>query len=44
MNDFAVAAKNEQICINLINDIDSHMAIDIKDLGRLTQYNGADIV
>ena len=43
VDDFAVASTNEQTCIDLIQEIDKHMTIDIKDLGRLTRYNGVDI-
>ena len=43
VDDFAVATKNEQTAIDLINEIDSYMTIDIKDLGRLNRYNGVDI-
>ena len=35
VDDFAVAATNEQTAIDLIHDIDNYMSIDIKDLGRL---------
>ena len=43
VDDFAVAATDEQTCIDLISEIDQHMTIDIKDLGRLSRYNGVDI-
>ena len=43
VDDFAVAAVNEQTAIDLIHDIDTYMTIDIKDLGRLNRYNGVDI-
>ena len=43
VDDFAVAATNEQTATSLIHEIDSHMTIDIKDLGLLTRYNGVDI-
>ena len=43
VDDFAVAANDEQTAIDLIEDINTRMTIDIKDLGRLTRYNGVDI-
>ena len=45
MDDFVVAMiVDEQIAVDLINDIDSHMIIDMKDLaGLLTRYNGVGI-
>ncbi len=43
VDDFAVAASNEQTAIDLIHEIDRYMTIDIKDLGRLNRYNGVDI-
>ena len=43
VDDFAVAAKNENTAIEMIQEIDKYMTIDIKDLGRLTRYNGVDI-
>ncbi len=43
VDNFAVAAKNESTATLLINEIDSHMTIDIKDLGLLNCYNGMDI-
>ena len=38
-----MASTNENIAIELIADINTRMTIDIKDLGRLTCYNGVDI-
>ena len=38
-----MATTNESTTISLINEIDSHMTIDIKDSGLLNQYNGVDI-
>ena len=43
VDDFAVASESDDINIQLINEIDSYMTINIKDLGRLTRYNGVDI-
>lgn len=43
VDDFALVAKNEITATALINEIDSHMTIDIKDLGLLTRHNGVDI-
>ena len=43
VDDFAVASDDEQIAINLNEDINTHMTIDIKDLGLLTCYNEVDI-
>ena len=43
VNDFAMATAKEQTAIKLIKQIDSHMIVDIKDLGLLTQYIGVDI-
>ncbi len=44
VDDFAVASKHESTATSLINDIDSHMTIQIKDLGLLTKYNSVDII
>ena len=44
VDDFAVAANDEQTCLALIADINSHMTINVKDLGRLKLYNGLDIL
>ena len=35
VDDFAVAATNENATTALINEIDSHLIINIKDLGLL---------
>ncbi len=43
MDDFAVEATNEATGGSLINEIDSHMNIQIKDLGLLSRYIGVDI-
>ncbi len=43
VDEFEVASDDEQIAIDLIEDINTQMTIDIKDLGRLTRYNGVDI-
>ena len=43
VDDFAVASSNKDITMELIADINTQMTIDIKDLGRLTRYNGVDI-
>ena len=43
VDDFEVTASDKQTCMDLISEIDQHMTIDIKDLGRLSRYNGVDI-
>ena len=43
VDDFAVATKHESTATSLIKEIDSHMTIQIKDLGLITRYNGVDI-
>lgn len=43
VDDFAVASRNEATAIKVIEAIDKQMAIKIKDLGRLSRYNGVDI-
>ena len=43
VDDFAVASEDDKLNSELINAIDSYMTIKIKDLGRLTRYNGVDI-
>jgi hypothetical protein len=43
VDDFAVACTDEATTIEVINAIDKEMKIKIKDLGRLTRYNGVDI-
>ena len=40
---FAFVAINEKVTIALINGIDSHVPIDIKDLGLPTWYDRVDI-
>jgi hypothetical protein len=44
VDDFAVGAQEEATAIAVINEIDKYMKIDIKDLGKLDQYNGVDII
>ena len=44
VDDFAIAAKDEAIAQDVIKCIDKYMTIEIKDLGKLTRYNGVDIV
>ena len=43
VDNFAVAATNENTATSLIKEIYSHMTIQIKDLGLLNRYNGVDI-
>ena len=43
VDNFAVATKHESTATSLITEIDSHMTIQIKDLGLLTRYNGVNI-
>ena len=44
VDNFSVARSNKYTAIKVINNINQHiMTIEIKDLGRLTRYNGADI-
>jgi dUTP pyrophosphatase len=43
VDDFAVACTDESVAIAVIDAIDAEMKIKIKDLGRLTRYNGVDI-
>ena len=43
VDNFAVASESSEINKELIAKIDRHMKIDIKDLGRLSRYNGVDI-
>jgi dUTP pyrophosphatase len=43
VDDFAVACTDEATAIAVIDAIDAEMKIKIKDLGRLTRYNGVDI-
>ena len=44
VDDFAVAAETNEIATDVINTIDKYMTIKIKDLGRLTRYNGVDVI
>ena len=44
VDDFAIAAKDEAVAKDVIKCIDKYMTIEIKDLGKLTRYNGVDIV
>ena len=43
VDDFAVASTNDDINMAIIQAIDKEMEIDIKDLGRMTRYNGVDV-
>lgn len=43
VDDFAVGSAYDETNIKLINDINQHMSIEIKDLGTLTRYNGVGI-
>ena len=43
-HDFAVAAETQSLTSELISEIDKYMQIKIKDLGKLTRYNGVDVI
>ena len=43
VDNFEVAAEHESTATLLINEIDSHMTIQIKNLGLLSGYNGVNI-
>lgn len=43
VNDFAVGSTSNTINQDFIKAIDGHLKIDIKDLGRLTIYNGVGV-
>ena len=44
VDDFAVAAESSEIATDVITTLDKYMTIKIKYLGRLTRYNGADVI
>ena len=44
VNDFAVAAEDNDTCQRVIQAIDKELMIKIKDLGEFTRYNGVDIM
>lgn len=44
VDDFAVAAATQSLTGEVINEIDKYMKIKIKDLGKLTRYNGVDVI
>ena len=44
VDDFAVAAETSELATEVIDTIDKYMTIKIKDLGRLTRYNGVDVI
>lgn len=43
VDDFAVASSSDTINKKIIAAINQELSIDIKDLGRLTRYNGVDV-
>ena len=43
VDDFAVSVEDEETAKQVIQDINSKMTIDVKQLGRLTRFNGMDI-
>ena len=44
VDEFDVAATNENTATSLIKEIDSHMTIQIKDLGLLNRYYTSKIL
>ena len=43
VGDFAVASSNDEYNKEIIELINNELTIEIKDLGRLTRYNGVDV-
>jgi hypothetical protein len=43
VDDFAVSVEDEATAKQVIQDINSKMTIDVKQLGRLSRFNGMDI-
>ena len=43
VDDFAVASEDDTINKAVISEINKHLTIEIKHLGRLTRYNGVDV-
>lgn len=43
VDDFAVSSSNDKINKQIIEAINNELSIEIKDLGRLTRYNGVDV-
>lgn len=44
VDDFNVASSNDRINKEIIKDINKELTIEIKDRGRLTRYNGVDVL
>ena len=44
VDDFAVACEDEATASTVISDINSKMTIDVKKLGRISRFNGMDIL
>ena len=43
VDDFAIACKDQELAKQVIKDINNKMAISVKELGLIKQYNGVDI-
>lgn len=43
VDDFAIACDNEEVATAVIDEINTHMSVQIKYLGLLTRFNGVDI-
>jgi hypothetical protein len=43
VDDFAVSCENNYIATKVIKQINDKMTIDVKDLGRITRFNGVDV-
>jgi dUTP pyrophosphatase len=43
VDDFAVSCENKETATKVIKQINDKMTIDVKDLGRITRFNGVDV-
>ena len=43
VDDFAISCQDEELCEQVISDINSEMTIDITKLGMISRFNGVDV-
>ena len=43
VDDFSVASKNERICNKVIDEISKYLKAPLKNLGRVTKFNGVQV-
>jgi len=44
VDDFSVAAENEEICNKVIEEVSKHLRAPLKNLGLVTRFNGVEVM